>query len=462
MLWRDEWCNLIESIISEQSKEKAMDSGVKERIEAVKFYLIIFACAFIVAVYTCKPLEEPEFIKNESGEIISCSICNERKEASSKSEVEGQGKALVPEAVNRMALSDAAKQVNAPVTGAVVHGKVMSIDENHIKHAIVEHVELYPKEHAQSEQTITRNGMLVRYPQAKATVLVCHGFMCDRFDVGLLRQIFNKDYNIMTFDFRAHGENRAGQFCTFGRDESQDVITAARFLRNHSELQDKPLFVYGFSMGAAASIEAQSQVDLFDAMVLDCPFDSTENVIKRGLDNMKITLWGYEFGIPGRSYLEQYAFHPYVQSLVKMALKTVANFDPQDIQITLHPCSPVESIKKVSVPCFFIHCKNDEKVPLEAVKNVFEGAQGPKKLWVTNGRRHFDSFFYNPEKYAQEVKSFLQLVLQQPSTIAIAIDDAIIEDKDQINSVEKNNHVEAIHHCVKHYGGQGEDGEEEL
>ncbi len=393
-----------------------MDSGIKGRIETVKFYLIIFACAFIVAVYTCKPLEEPEFITNEAGEVVSCSICNKRKEASSNQE----------------------NQANAGVAGAVVHGKVITIDKNHIKRAIVEQVELYPKEHAQSDKTITRNGMLVRYPNAKATVLVCHGFMCDRFDVGLLRQIFNKDYNIMTFDFRAHGEKREGQFCTFGRDESQDVITAASFLRNHPDLQGKPLFVYGFSMGAVASIEAQSQANLFDAMVLDCPFDSTENVIKRGLSNMKITVWGYEFGIPGRGYLEQYAFHPYVQSLVKMALKTVANFDPQDIQITLHPCSPVESIKKVSVPCFFIHCKNDEKVPLEAVKDVFAGAQGPKKLWVTNGRRHFDSFFYNPEKYAQEVKSFLKSAMQ-PTTLAIAIDDAIIEDRDQENTGEKSN-----------------------
>lgn len=375
-----------------------MNSGVKRRIFSVKTYLIICVATCIIGVYTCKSLGEPSVITNELKKNES--------------------------------------------DGSLVHGKVIATDESHIKRAIVEHVELYPKEHAQSDQTITRNGMLVRYPDAKATVLVCHGFMCDRFDVGLLRHMFPKDYNIMTFDFRAHGENREGQRCTFGHNESQDVIAAARFLRNHPDLQGKPLFVYGFSMGAAASIEAQSQANLFDAMILDCPFDSTENVIKRGLDNMKITVWGYEFSVPGRSYLEQYAFHPYVQSLVKAALKTVANFDPQDIQIALHPCSPVESIKKVSVPCFFIHCKNDEKVPLEAVKDVFAGATGPKKLWVTNGRRHFDSYFYNPEKYAQQVKGFLKLMMQESTSVAIAIDDAIVEDKDHTDRTEKNNEKE--------------------
>ncbi len=422
-----------------------MDSGPKERISGVKFYIIIFGCAFIVSVYTSKPLEEPEFITNESGEIVSCSVCNKdthKKYVESIAAVEDVPKELAPElpiTPNLSITPDVSHQIFNP-EGYSLHGKVINTDRNQIKHAIVEHVELYPKEHAQSDQTITRAGMLVRYPNAKATILVCHGFMCDRFDVGLLRRVFPKNYNIMTFDFRAHGENRAGQLCTFGRDESQDVIAAGRFLRNHPDLRNKPLFVYGFSMGAVASIEAQSQANIFDAMILDCPFDSTENVIKRGLSNMKITVWGYDIAVPGRGYLEQYAFHPYVQSIVKAMLKTVANFDPQDIQISLHPCNPVESVKNINVPCFFIHCKNDEKVPLEAVKEVFAGANGPKKLWITNGRRHFDSYFYNPEKYAKQVKSFLKFALQRPNTVATAIDQAIIiEDKDYTDISEKNN-----------------------
>jgi pimeloyl-ACP methyl ester carboxylesterase len=405
-------------------KEKAMSSGIKKRITAIKFYLIIFIGGFIGALYMYKPMEEPTFTTNEKGEM-ACSVCDkdiENTSIESDSHVSLSEKKAYFEDKDQLKISD---MHTSP------YGSVLSIDDGQIKGALVEHVEVYPKEHANTENTITRKGMLVRYPRAKATILVCHGFMCDRFDVGLLRLIFPQDYNIMTFDFRAHGECREGQFCTFGHDESQDVIAAARFLKNHPGAKDKPLFVYGFSMGAAASIEAQSQAQLFDAMVLDCPFDSTENVIKRGLNNMKINLLGYEFSIPGRSYLEQYAFHPYVQALVKTVLKTIAKFDPQDIQISLHPCSPVESVKKIDIPCFFIHCRNDEKVPVEAVKDVFAGANGPKKLWITNGRRHFDSYFYNPEEYAYQVKNFLKLAVEGPDSVATAIDDAIVvEDRD--------------------------------
>src|SRR5437868_2887533 len=47
-----------------------------------------------------------------------------------------------------------------------------------------ERVIIYPQESYDSEKTITRHGILVSHPQACATVLVCHGFMCDKYDAG--------------------------------------------------------------------------------------------------------------------------------------------------------------------------------------------------------------------------------------------------------------------------------------
>jgi pimeloyl-ACP methyl ester carboxylesterase len=278
---------------------------------------------------------------------------------------------------------------------------------------VVEHVIVRPQESHGSFNTIARNGMLVRRNGAKATVLVCHGFMCDKYDVGILRKMFKKnEFNVMTFDFRGHGENSDGQYCTFGRDEALDVIAAAQFLRNHPELQDMPLFAYGFSMGAVSAIEAQALLaGLFDAMVLDCPFESSERVIKTGLSGLKCSLFGYEFDLPGKDFLEKYAFHPYVQSLVKAVLKTVAQMDATGVNTNFCPLYPAESIKKIIVPVFLIHCKNDQKVSVDQVQRVYEGAAGYKRLWITNGRRHYDSFFYNPEKYTEQVRQFYDQVI---------------------------------------------------
>ena len=235
------------------------------------------------------------------------------------------------------------------------YGHVFEIDEDRIRGSVVENVALYSKKNDHSDQKIIRYGTLVKKDNAKMTVLICHGFGCDRNDVGFFRYIF-PDYNCMTFDFRAHGDNKDGQYCTLGKYECYDVISAAQFLRSHPDLKGKPLLVYGFSMGAVSAIEAQSKISsLFDAMILDCPFDSAENVIKRGLENQKISIFGYEFHIPGRSILSKYIFHPYIQSFVKAFLTAISGISTKNIKTFVCPLCQSNSIKKINVTCLFIH-----------------------------------------------------------------------------------------------------------
>lgn len=298
-----------------------------------------------------------------------------------------------------------------------------------------EKVTINSKASQDGDETITRKGVLVRYPNARATVVICHGFMCDKFDVGFVRQLFPKGkYNFLSFDFRAHGEDTKGQCCTFGRDEALDVIGAAEYVKNHPDLKRLPVFVYGFSMGAVASIQAQSQrPDLFKAMILDCPFDSSENVVRKALASLKFSFFGYEFDLPGRNLMERYVFHPYVQEFVKFVLKTVGHMDAKNIQTYIYRFSPAESIKKVQVPCLFIHCKEDKRIPVDAIHAIYDGAQGPKKLWVTNGRGHYDSLFYNPEKYAKQISSFFNGIIDGNSSAQIKPDVMHDSDDDQIN-----------------------------
>lgn len=292
----------------------------------------------------------------------------------------------------------------------------------------VEKVSFQAQQHAGSDATITRTGLLLTHKDAVATILMCHGFMCDKYDIAFLRQLFPFGrYNIMTFDFRAHGEDRSEQYCTLGRDEAYDVIGAVGFLKNHPAVKDKPLLAYAFSMGAVSAIEAQAKdSSLFQAMILDCPFDSTEHIIKRSLENVKVSLFGYDFVVPGTTLLQKYAFHPYVQSIIRLALKAIAQLDTSAVNMHVFPIEPARSIEKISIPCFFIHCKNDEKVSVESIKRVFNGAAGYKTLWLTNGRRHFDSYFYNPEEYTKKARIFFDTVLQgalSPDRNGVIVED---------------------------------------
>ena len=287
------------------------------------------------------------------------------------------------------------------------YGELLSIDEHSIKGATLETIALYPQKIARSRERIMRKALFVKHKKSKGTVLISHGFMCTKEDIAFLRSLF-PECNSLIFDMRAHGECKEGQYCTLGRDEALDVATAARYLRSREDLQDKQLLLYGFSMGAVAAIEAQSKdPKLFDGMILDCPFESSENIIKKGLDNMKFSLLGYQVTIPGKTLLEKYIFHPYVQSFVKTMLKAFAKMDTKDIKSFVYPVNPVKSIANVNVPLYLIGCKNDEKVSIDGLKKMYHNAGSPyKRLWISNGRHHFDSYFYNPELYARRVGKF--------------------------------------------------------
>ncbi len=277
--------------------------------------------------------------------------------------------------------------------------------------ATEESIVFYARESLTSPKKIARKGILIKRPKAKATVLICHGFMCDKYDINLLHIMF-QEYNSIAFDFRAHGEECEGQSCTLGRNESYDVAAIVQYIKSHPDLKKLPLIVYGFSMGAVAAIIAQAQNDLFDGMILDCPYDSTDKLLNRSFDNLKITIFGYQLGFPGTSLLRLYAYNSYVQSLLKALLRSFSKFDSAYVNLCVAPTYPEEAIKYVKAPCFFIGCVNDDKAPEEAVLSVYRGAQGFKRCWIDkDGRRHFDTLFRQTYSYIYKVNRFIKRVI---------------------------------------------------
>ncbi|KKR96685.1 MAG: hypothetical protein UU47_C0010G0012 [candidate division TM6 bacterium GW2011_GWE2_41_16] len=279
---------------------------------------------------------------------------------------------------------------------------------------VEERVVFYAREGANSNKVIKRTGFLVRRPDARATVLICHGYMCNKYDANILRLLF-ADYNVMTFDFRAHGDCCQGQTCSFGRDEAYDVIGAAHFIRAYPELSKKPLIVYGFSMGAVSSIIAQSmEPTLFDGAIWDCPYDSSNELLNRSIDKLQITIFGKQVALPGKEFLKKHAYNPYVQSFLKTILKAVARLDATKINTIVVPVSALDAIKKVTIPFLMITSDHDEKVPVEVVKSLYEAAGSlNKRLWITGGRKHFDSLFFAPEAYAYYVHRFIERTIKQ-------------------------------------------------
>lgn len=215
------------------------------------------------------------------------------------------------------------------------------------------------------------------------------------------------------FDFRAHGESSKGQCCTLGRDEVNDIFAAVNYIKSDKRLNKLPLMAYAFSMGAVASIIAQSQDgSLFDCAIWDCPFESTEDLLRKNLNELTFNILGFNFCMPGIRFLKKYAYNKHVQLLLLAALKTISQADNSAINTHILPVDVSEAIKKVTIPAFFITCRNDKKSSPKSVKKVYEGARGFKRLWITEGRWHFDSYFSNPEKYEHKVKKFFRKFLK--------------------------------------------------
>jgi pimeloyl-ACP methyl ester carboxylesterase len=267
---------------------------------------------------------------------------------------------------------------------------------------------------ASKNETLQRRGLLLRKPHALGTVVICHGYLgCKRHAI-FFKHLF-PDYNVLSFDFRAHGDDKDGQYSTIGRDEALDVIAAVQFVKSDPDMAGKPVIAFGYSMGAVSAIQAQAaDQTLFDAMILDCPFASTDEAMRRGLeDKMKISLFGTQFAIPGKQFILDHMYDDAAQALTNFLFKVITQLDSKKVATKFVRVTPVESVKKITVPCFFIHCENDKKVTVGDVESLYKNKPGFKRLWITQGQSHFGSYPHNPELYWYKVNKFLKKLHEQ-------------------------------------------------
>ena len=89
------------------------------------------------------------------------------------------------------------------------------------------------------------------------TVLICHGLASNKSNQFILASGFVPyGYNVLIFDFRAHGES-GGQLTSFGDLERRDVLGRRSLDSGASSIQQAHhIYGVGASMGAAALIAA--------------------------------------------------------------------------------------------------------------------------------------------------------------------------------------------------------------
>jgi alpha-beta hydrolase superfamily lysophospholipase len=293
----------------------------------------------------------------------------------------------------------------------------------------VESVSFPVKQSQSSDKTFTRNGFLATRPGAVGTVIICHGYTHSKHEAFFFKTYFPY-FNVLAFDFRAHGELTQDQESTIGRDEMHDVYGAVQFVKNNPVLKGKPVIGFGFSMGAVALLMAQAEYEnLFDALILDSPFESSTDCMARSVDTfLSYTLFGRTYKLPGKSLIMFSLYNPRMQFIAKPVFKWSSGMNPSAVSTKFVPVIPLATASKIKIPCMFISCNGDKNVATDCVRKLYEAVHSPmKRFWITLGLKHCGSCIAQPEMYNYKINSFIRKALSSDFKVPTkVVDDRVV------------------------------------
>ena len=215
------------------------------------------------------------------------------------------------------------------------------------------------------------------------SVILCHGVWTGRRECLPLALRFQRaGFNVLTFDFRAHGTS-GGRFTSLGLHETNDVLGAVHFLKSRPEVDSTRIGVIGFSMGAAASILAAARCHDIAALVADSSYAVFADAVR------------YSFRRVG--HLPHYPFAPIAMQWARLLIKA----EPRLLR-------PIDMIGRIAPrPVFIVHGEDDDIVPVRHAYLLFKAAGEPKDLWVEPKAWHVGPRDMLPDRYFERVHAFM-------------------------------------------------------
>jgi fermentation-respiration switch protein FrsA (DUF1100 family) len=213
-------------------------------------------------------------------------------------------------------------------------------------------------------------------------ILLCHGIWTGRRECLPLAIRFQAaGYNVLCFDFRAHGLSD-GRFTSVGHHETNDVLGAVEYLKQRPEVDPTRIGVVGFSMGAAATIQAAARTGDIAAVVADSAYANFLDAAK------------YSFHLVTR------VPHFPIAPMAMRWAKWMVHVDASQLR-------PVDVIGRIAPrPILIIHGVRDEIVPVRHAYTLFKAAEEPKELWVMAEAHHVGPRDLDPDGYFARVERF--------------------------------------------------------
>lgn len=216
------------------------------------------------------------------------------------------------------------------------------------------------------------------------TVVLVHGIHSNQSDfLDLSEALHALGYSVMTFDMRGHGRSE-GTFTTYGFHEAKDVLSAVEYLQSRPDVDPSGVALIGFSLGAVSVIQAGAVSPHVRGVVADSSFAMLSEqltVTGQGLGPLAVLL-----------------------PLIQLYGSWLGGIDVPSVQ-------PVASVTRLGTrPLLLIHGGDDQAVPPDNSRRLFEAASGPKELWIVPGAAHVASTIVAGDEYYERVGAFLARV----------------------------------------------------
>lgn len=263
---------------------------------------------------------------------------------------------------------------------------------------------------------LTLCGMIIRAdPLAtrRGMVVFAHEFCSDMHSCArYCRTLRNSGYDILTFDFRGHGQSVCPPDYTprqwVSDRELNDMRGAVAFAQMWLERRELPadLGLFGISRGACASILVALENPCIKAICADGAF-STDTTIEYFMKR-----WAYIFA---RVKIVYENHHPAFWRFLRWAMIHVARREFKcrfpSVRKALQRMTPR--------PMLFIHGEKDSYLPVEQSRLLYALAGQPKSLWIAPGARHNQAVIVDPEGYARRTTEFFNRYLAPPTRRAV-------------------------------------------
>jgi pimeloyl-ACP methyl ester carboxylesterase len=226
-------------------------------------------------------------------------------------------------------------------------------------------------------------------PSNKLIILV-HGITEDRVNTGyytvsLAKELLEKEYNVLVYDSRAHGESDGKQI-TYGIKESRDIVNVVTFAKTKG-FEPQHIGIIANSLGALSLLMASDQLQDVGALVVDSPPVHLPVAINYALQK--------ENHVPA-------LFNPGIY----FVMKAVYQVDVDKIQ-------PLAHVKNAPNRTFLLlHGKLDKSIPFSQSEELLQSANPESQLVLFPNGGHIETYKNDPQKYRESVFPFLEKELQ--------------------------------------------------